>query len=484
MPKKQNQNQKRGYKGPMRRATKQVQKVLALAEKRRRQALKGNRVPQKGKHGERIPNYPSRDTNQVKENSKPAPASEKITTMEDFRSAKPMLIPGAMLTAGLSANALGSGVMRRGSSARNPNPGIGPEVGGPPGGYRLPPQGSGNDRKLNNPSFGNEVNVFKAPVVIGIQSHGHNPKMWAKARKGDVEVVVEHVEYLKDVISSGSSDFLGGELMAIDVNPGLSTFAPWLSTLAANFDEYKFDYVELRYEPACGTSSDGKILATFDPDVLDELPDSKQEMLEARVQLDSPVWTRASLKVPKDLLSNYLYVRSASVPANADQHVYDVGQFILNNIGAAASPTVLGELFMCYKVRLRTPNGGIVKEGNILANSTSVAAPLGTSFTATDASTLQLTWITGTTFYFQTPGIYAVHIVQAGTGFTGGATLSANGSVNTVTSLASAFTAGIADQLYEIEVADEEDYFTLTAPGGAATLSSTRIRLWPHDIDN
>jgi len=65
------------------------------------------------------------------------------------------------------------------------------------------------------------------------------------------------------------------------VNPGNGEVFAWLSDLAGLFDTYQFEKLEFIYNPAVGTDQDGKMLMTFDPDILDDAPDTKQEMLVA-----------------------------------------------------------------------------------------------------------------------------------------------------------------------------------------------------------
>jgi hypothetical protein len=307
--------------------------------------------------------------------------------------------------------------------------------------------------------------------------------MWAKANKGDVVVTVEHTEYLKDVLGVGTAvfpDLATVGSFQLFANPGQNSSFPWLSTLAENFDEYKFDYLEVSYEPSVGTDTDGKLLLTFDPDVLDEFPNSKQEMLEARVQLDAVPWQRAKLNVPKDLLSDWRYVRTGDVPVGADQHVYDTGVFNCATPGAPSG--MIGECFVSYKVRLRTPNGGAVKGGYSYSEAASLAAPLGTDLVSTDASSLQAHWKSGTKFCFTTPGTFRITLAVVGTSFTGAATIACDAATNVRTLVQAAFTGTFSLSEYILEIADTSN-ITITAPATAATITSTEIIISPWDVD-
>lgn len=445
----------------MRRATKQVEKALEIERKRRKQILAGARKPRPGYEKQRVPNYPSRDTREIAP-SEPS-ATESAYSRRDFSGMGPMAIPAVALGGGLAAASIHSGAMnskRPKQGAMNPSQSIS--------------SGSG-------PSFTPDTSVSSVPVIIGVQKHGSHPKMWAKSRAGDVEVVVEHTEYLMDLTSAGGVFPALAAPLNLAVNPGQNALFPWLSSLAMNFDEYKFDYLEVTYEPMVGTNTAGKFVATFDPDVLDEYPDSKQQMLEARVQLDVPVWNRAVLKIPKDLLTNWLFVRPGGVPAGADQHVYDVGAFNLALPGTTAGAT--GELFVSYKVRMRTPNGGVVKAGNITVTGVTLAAPAGTALTPNVSSTLNLTWVSGTTFRFQSVGIFYFIIRDVGTTFTNSAALTAPAGSATPVASINTGSAAAWTSAYIVNVTDLQNVYTIGAPTGAGTLTARSILMFDYDLD-
>jgi len=204
-------------------------------------------------------------------------------------------------------------------------------------------------------------------------------------------------------------------------------------------------------------------------------------MLEARVQLDAPIWTRSVLKVPKDLLANYLYIRPGSVPVGADQHVYDCGVFNLLANGAPVG--VAGELFVSYKCKLRTPNGGAIAEGTFSGNGVSLAAPIGTSaFTADPATTIGVIWVDSTHFRFETPGTYYLIVRSTGTTITGGPTITPSGGN---AALVTAINTGSATDWvreYEVNCTSVVSPYAITAPAGAATVTAFALRVFKHDL--
>lgn len=465
-----------------------LQQAKAM-EKARIAAAKAGRKVQPPKGSQRSPsitgtNWSERGTGQ------PAPASgsapdvhrdDPFLTMRELGTGFRQMAPaGGVLAGGLAAAAAaskGGGIRRSKAAPANGGQGVFnyPNVlqgGGPPKSHKVGDVYGG----------GGGITVIEMPTVVGTVKHGAAPKMWAKANRGDVEVVVEHTEYLQDITGLGTSAY-PGDPVRFFANPGQVRSFPWLSTLAQNFDEYKFDKLELTYEPAVGTDADGKLLCTFDPDVLDEFPDTKQELLQARVQLDAMPWNRSKLVVPADLLSEYRFVRPASVPTGADQHVYDAGVFNLCAPGAPAA--MIGEVFVTYKVRLRTPNGGAIMEGQSTVTGPTVAAPMGTAIS--NAANLHVVWSTGTQFTIDTPGTYYLEDNALGTGFTAVQNIAVDGvavgPTNVVTAGVSAFTTVQSIRAFEITVANVEDTFTYTVPTGSATFTSHTLRLWKHDLD-
>jgi len=320
-----------------------------------------------------------------------------------------------------------------------------------------------------------------APVAVGIQKHGTNPKMWAKANKGNVQVTVEHTEYLRDL--SGTAAFAPTPLA---INPGNTETFAWLSDLAGLFETYRFEKLEFTYNPSVGTDTDGKLLMTFDPDVMDDVPDTKQVMLEARVQLDATPWQPSILRIPRDLLGEERYVRSGAVPVYADANLYYVGTLLYATPGVPVA--TCGVLFVTYRVVFSTPNGPTPRAGSLWASTASgaptPAAPLGITapIAAQNPGPLRPNWLSGTTFSLPSIGDYRLVLYFGGTNFAGMATLTASGD-NTATSIISSYALTQSFAEYAIKVLDPTDVFTVVAPTSATTITGTRIHVFPFDED-
>jgi hypothetical protein len=426
------------------------------------------RPERKTSSGGQPPNWPA-----VRSDSLPVPSLKQLAIS---------MAGGAAATGLGGAMALSNGALS--SKRREP---IGPSA---PLSGNIPlnpgPSSTGLGGKRPNQEILNGGSIL-VPVAMSSKTVGHSPHIWARAKRGNVEVTVEHTEYVRDVVqsSAGAAGAFPSSLSSYDVNPGNGGVFSWLADLANLFDTYQFQKLEFEYNPSVGTDTDGKKLLTFDPDIMDDAPDSKQEMLEARIQDDTPPYAYGKLVIPRDVLGVERYNRRGAVPAGADPHEYDLGRLHVATPGCPAG--TLGELFVTYRVVFRSPNGGKALAGAQTVVGMAVASPLGTSLTLSANSNMFLTWVSGTTFTLSNPGIYMLRFRGIGTGFAGHFTLAAvlpNSIIRTTGATASGTAATVAASEYVVDNADTTALWTLGSPAGAATLTSLLIEIcdWEADI--
>lgn len=209
--------------------------------------------------------------------------------------------------------------------------------------------------------------------------------------------VFEHSEYIGDVISSGVSG--GFEIDSFDVSPSDSRCFPWLSNIAENFQQYEVEGMIFRFESTSGQSvastntALGNVMAFFSYDYSDELPKSKQALL----QYDGCVDARASesflvgVECAKDSLPfNKLY--TGETKAGNDPRMNYKGKFVIASNGIPGPAVNLGELWVHYRIRMNiasTPDinsiGGIIPCALLRGNTVTDNDPWG--FT----ETLQIT---------------------------------------------------------------------------------------------
>jgi len=175
------------------------------------------------------------------------------------------------------------------------------------------------------------------PLKQGIRSDGARTLKWR--------------EFVQDI--PGSVAFSS---ITYPVQPGVPTLFAWLASQAMLYQEYEFMNLRFIYETEKGSSTNGKVMFAFQPDVYDEPPANKQEMLENLYKSTGAPWESFSLSIPKvalKTLGKSKYVRTAAI-IGGDLKTYDVGQLIVATQGMADTSSV-GELYVEYEILLKTP---------------------------------------------------------------------------------------------------------------------------------
>lgn len=231
--------------------------------------------------------------------------------------------------------------------------------------------------------------------------------------------LISHREYLGDIFGTA-----GFNNTLYPLNPGMSNTFPWLSTIAQNFQQYKFHGVMFEFRPlitdfVTNGAPGVVIMATnYNSDLAAYT--SKQEMENSEYAV--------SVKPTRELLHgiecamtqtsvSQLYVRTGAPATGQDLRLYDLGAF---QFASQSNPVQnLGELWVTYSVELFKPVlpadvGGNVLSSFMLRDLGTGASPLGTiqrSITgdlSISATPTVLTW-------FAQPGnAYIVSIIWVG----------------------------------------------------------------------
>lgn len=190
-------------------------------------------------------------------------------------------------------------------------------------------------------------------------------------------VRIRHREFISDI--AGSSAFA---LTSSIINPGIPPASggafPWLSTVASNFEQYKFNGLVFEFRTTSGTSvgatntSLGTIMmATLYNSTLPDF-DNKQEMLNYEFSCSgvpsNNLLHAVECKTSENVLSN-LYVRTSGVPTGTDIRLYDLGRFQIAAQGMQAANNV-GQLWVSYDITLYKPKlGSAPFQGHVTATS-------------------------------------------------------------------------------------------------------------------
>lgn len=176
------------------------------------------------------------------------------------------------------------------------------------------------------------------------------------------DFILSHREYISDVYGPSTGAFTN---QSYRVNPGLETTFPWLSQIAANFEEYQFDKLLFIYratisESTVGSGQAGTIVMATDYNAAHQPFADKQLMMEYHGAASGKVTDNHVHGVecdPGKVPSGMRYIRGNSIPAGEDPKTYDVGtfQFAIQNIPTAFFNSCIGELWVEYTVRLSKP---------------------------------------------------------------------------------------------------------------------------------
>lgn len=190
---------------------------------------------------------------------------------------------------------------------------------------------------------------------------GEVPKFTA-TKEGTVRVT--HKEYLGEVRTLGNT-FANHKVLPL--NPGLDTTFPWLSSIAANFEEYEFSGLTFAFvsESADALSSTNTALGSvmMATQYNANLPplQSKESMLAyefSNTGRPSSSMVHMVECARRRTVLPEMYVRSGPVTQTAgapqDYRLYDWGTFQIATQGQQAA-CVIGELWVTYDVELRKP---------------------------------------------------------------------------------------------------------------------------------
>jgi len=203
-----------------------------------------------------------------------------------------------------------------------------------------------------NVQMKNQKHSGQVGVAKGVTTGNRRARMY---QEGDA-YVVEHEEYVADVYSDMANVFA---YEVYELNPGNGVTFPWLANIANRYEECEFEYLNPKYETAAPTTASGKVLLAIDFDPADDTDlGTKEELMNDDRTKSAPVWQTFTQTVNRDKLRKRLYIRQdgGSPEDSADKRLQDVGNLFVGttatSLGAAA---MLGELWLCYKVRFFTP---------------------------------------------------------------------------------------------------------------------------------
>lgn len=176
-----------------------------------------------------------------------------------------------------------------------------------------------------------------------------------------VSTIVRHREYIQDI--QGTTTFTN---TSFNINPGLASSFPWLSQIAANYEEYEilgmvYEYKTLSTESINSTSTAlGAVVMATEYNTLNSPFVNKQQM--ENYEFCSSAKPSLSIMHPVECDPHQspitrLYTRTGAIPTGSDQRLYDLGNFQIATTGmqSGVANTVIGELWCTYEIQFYKP---------------------------------------------------------------------------------------------------------------------------------
>lgn len=243
---------------------------------------------------------------------------------------------------------------------------------------------------------------------------------------GRGSIRITHKEYVGTVTSTEGFSNSG-----VTLNPGLASSFPWLSTIAGNFEQYRWNGLIFNYVSTSGDALNstntalGKVVMATEYNAMDELYYSIQQMMGSEFSnmgKPSDNILHAVECAPHEQAVKLYWVRTGPAPSASDLRLYDHGVFQLATQGTQAE-TQVGDLWVTYDVTLfkpvlNTPLGLTSPVSHWYLTNVADDDIFGTSWTAENGSNLGGVRIDGDHIYFppnDTVGTYGVLLNISGT---------------------------------------------------------------------
>jgi hypothetical protein len=222
-------------------------------------------------------------------------------------------------------------------------------------------------------------------------------------------VRISHREYIRDVTSS-SSAFLN--LIQCRINPGNTALFPWLSGVAANFEEYEIHGMIMEFKHTAGSAISstnnalGKVVLATNYDVSDALYtnflEAENYQYSSAGTVDCDIIHPIECKPANTILNTGRLIKYGSlttVGAVAD-NLTDYGLFQLMVGGQQANAINIGELWCSYDITLRKQRlafagGGSIQNAHVRITPTTnnIWGATSNAFVVMPGSTFSPIWV-------------------------------------------------------------------------------------------
>lgn len=191
-------------------------------------------------------------------------------------------------------------------------------------------------------SGGSSVAVKQAPVAKGVSIKKQSKPKTKPVRNG---VLISHSEMLSSVVTSATT--LTYQCNSLIANPGRSAMFPWLSTIAMNYDKYRFRKLAVTFVTNQSTATSGKVGVGFDYDSTDPKPGDRIEFFALTHHCEGPVWDSLTLSIPCDNVQRF-----TNTHTTVDSKLIDLGQVLVMTDQVVSTAQNIGDIIVDYEVEL------------------------------------------------------------------------------------------------------------------------------------
>jgi hypothetical protein len=224
---------------------------------------------------------------------------------------------------------------------------------------------------------GQQVGNSFAPVSRSVRVGAAKAKATVRNLQ-DGAISVAHTEMVGTLVSSGTvSTYSVSSFVA---NPGKPSIFPWLSTLATNYDMYRFKKLRVCLVSSQPTSVGGRIGIGFDYDSTDPTPRNRVEFFALSAHIESSPWESLELNIPCEGGKRFTNTHTTS-----DSKLIDLGQILLMSDQIITANSVLADIIVSYEVELFHPQQAIFNTQGFTSLVDSGTSATGPSFVTISA---------------------------------------------------------------------------------------------------
>lgn len=180
---------------------------------------------------------------------------------------------------------------------------------------------------------------------------------------GNGGTIIRYQEYLGDIVTSATANTF--KIDTYYLNPANSKTFPWLSQIAANYEQYEFQGVIFYFRSTSANALNstntalGTVMMATQYDTVDPSFSSKMEMLNYEFSTscvpsaDQPHMIECD---PHQTTISLMYTEPGEQsPPNTDPRLYFLGKMSIATTGFQGTSVNIGELHVTYQVKLLKP---------------------------------------------------------------------------------------------------------------------------------